>query len=579
MIELSKVTINEVDNTLFSTALATSDNIVFIPGVSTDGEENVARLFSTTTQFTNAMGLRPDADPNYMTAWDYAYNLLDQKMPVLFYRVVPSSDDIAAMKTANPDSTAEVAKAASHDLMGTTADSATDTKYGTISYKHVGTSGNNYQYMFVENSVGVYLKIYNYTNPNHTDLICIESLKVCGYNNETKMTDFAAGLVALKSKYVDITVDNPTKGCYFSNEKDPKTGNDVPTILTGGTDPDNESVAYVLAKDWDTNKAYNTLTDKFLTDAKFITSGVTPDTFITEAYTTTETNEAGETETVTHTPSDNKFPIATNAIRVAETRKDAIAILDAPIGTQLQDMKYFLVAGYTDGGSNIGFNSSYTSAYAPWGYMALATGDMWCPPSFIFLYSLAKSLKAGNSIWEVPAGINRATISNMIDSEYEVGQAVIDNWQKNNNQFINPIAKINQYGYVIWGNKTLYNPLPDANGNIVTSALSDISVRIVANEIKRVIFKACLELTFEKNILRTWNNFRSKVQPTLASMKDSNVIYGYQIILGASTISDEDIAQNRIRGVIRVSIARTAEDFDIDFILEPAGATFENDDQ
>lgn len=566
---MAKITINEIDNTLFSAALAASDNIVFVPGISADGEANTCYLFNTTSEFINVVGNRPaNSDKGYMTSWDYAYNLLDHSMPVLFYRVVPSETDIANMKKAYPLSNSEVAKAASSKISGNNA-AGTAEEFATISYKNVGTNGNQYAYMFTESSTSVYLKVYRHSSPNSTDWVCIESIKVCNKASvEDLPKDFTAGLTKIKSDYVTVTVTDPTAPHYF-------TAVESPIQLTGGTDPDKESVNYVLGKDYEVNNVFNHLTDKFLRDVKFVTAGGSFDTFITTDY--SETNE--ETgETVIHSPADNKFPISANLIKVAEIRKDAIAIPDMPIGVPIEDIKYFLVPGYEEGASNTGFNSSYATAYAPWGYMELTSGDMWCPPSFIFLYRLALSLEAGNSIWQVPAGINRATISNMTNAEYEVGQQVADNWQKSSRQFINPIAKINQYGYVIWGNKTLYNPPDDENGNTVTSALSDISVRIVANEIKRNIFRACLELTFEKNTIHTWNAFRSKIKPQLTSMKDSGVIYGYQIVMGGSTISDEDIAQNRIRGAVRVSIARTAEDFDIDFVLEPAGVTFENED-
>ena len=44
--------------------------------------------------------------------------------------------------------------------------------------------------------------------------------------------------------------------------------------------------------------------------------------------------------------------------------------------------------------------------------------------------------------------------------------------------------------------------------------------------------------------------------------------------MDTTTISETDLAENRIRGIVRVSIVNAVEYFDIGFELEPSNVTF-----
>ena len=123
-------------------------------------------------------------------------------------------------------------------------------------------------------------------------------------------------------------------------------------------------------------------------------------------------------------------------------------------------------------------------------------------------FTHAKSLQNGNKSYLPPAGVRRALVPEIIQTNHELSSRFITDWQNQDApQFINPIIWINGYDYTIYGQKTLYNIINASDK--YESALQDLNVRLVANEIKKLIFKTCIELTFELNNMMTWNEFKS----------------------------------------------------------------------
>ena len=72
----------------------------------------------------------------------------------------------------------------------------------------------------------------------------------------------------------------------------------------------------------------------------------------------------------------------------------------------------------------------------------------------------------------------------------------------------------------------------------------------------------------------TLNEFKAQVEPLLFKMQSNRGLTDYQIIMDTTTISETDLAENRIRGIVRVSIVNAVEYFDIGFELEPSNVTF-----
>jgi hypothetical protein len=134
--------------------------------------------------------------------------------------------------------------------------------------------------------------------------------------------------------------------------------------------------------------------------------------------------------------------------------------------------------------------------------------------------------------------------------------------------------KIHNYGYVIFGQRTLYASVGGAVANEEVSALQELSVRLVANEIKRNIYNISMYLSFDQNNLHTWNAFRARLEPELDKMKINNGITDYKVVMVDPINTDS----RAIHGLVKVSITHAAEDFVIDFQLEQSSVVFNEEE-
>ena len=323
---------------------------------------------------------------------------------------------------------------------------------------------------------------------------------------------------------------------------------DIKIPLQNGNNPDNDHVMHEV------HKCYKPLIDKYRYDIKFVTNGGFIDKI---TYPNMSSNVFGVS-------GDEDRLIEDAMIELATTRKDCVAFLDVPYDLQLEDIpRYF---------EHI--STSYAAAYSPWAQTILGTGSVkWMPPSFVQLYTHAKSIQSGNKLYLPPAGVKRAQVPEIIRTNHDLTSKYLTLWQDHNtSQFINPIIWINGFDFTVFGQKTLFNIVNESDK--YQSALQDLNVRLVANEIKKLIFKTCIELTFELNNILTWNEFKSKIEPTLSVMQGEGVLYDYDVVMGTETMTAADLNSGHIVGTVRISVARAVTDWDINFELTPYGATF-----
>ena len=356
----------------------------------------------------------------------------------------------------------------------------------------------------------------------------------------------------LSATYVNIELnknilkENNTYAISYVKSLYSQTGDQI-AYLKEGKNPDDEHVIHEIYK------AYQPLKDKYRYDIKFITNGGYVDELI---YSDDLTNPLATSDVARY--------IEDAMIDLATSRKDTVAFLDIPYDLDIEDVPNYFEH----------ISTSYAAAYAPWARMSLGTGSIkWMPPSFVQLYTHAKSIQNGNKLYLPPAGVRRALVPEIVDVKNELSSDYITLWQDNNTpQFINPVIWINGYDYTIYGQKTLYNIVDSSRKN--ESALQDLNVRLVANEIKKLIFKTCIDLTFELNNIMTWNEFKSKITPTLSQMQGEGILTSYNVLMGTETMTAADLNSGHIVGTVKVSIARAATDWDINFELTPNNVTF-----
>lgn len=513
---MPSINITETDNTIYNLATNTTDNVVYVPGSAITGPYEAPVLLNSLDSFKNTFGsVGVEGSPT----WDYVSGLLIAGLPVLFRRIAGKN-----MDTGSPE--IEVVPASTIISASVGDPDPTSKQMLKVSEKYGGTYGNT-MYVTVEIlASAVNLKIYKDAN-------LIESVRLISKTEEDNDETIRPKLIDAINK----TEFNTVKLEILDEENFvlPATQRQQ---LTGGTDMPEADVREEVSK------TYEYIKDKYVYDVKFLTSG---------GYTDAESSQT---------------TIANAMIALAEERRDCIAIVDIPLGTPKENVTSFF--------ANI--DTSYAAAYAPWCYTRLPNkSEKWMAPSYIFLYTLGRSLSSGNPLWVAPAGVQRASVPQIIRPEYEIGGDIMEDWQNTNPQSINPIMKIRSYGYVIYGQRTLYNM--ENQGDSQTSALQELTVRIVANEIKRQIFLISLQLTFNSNNIRTWNEFRGLLDPYLAQIKADRGISDYQIIMDESTVTDADVSTNTIRGIVRISVSRAAENFEIDFQLESSGVQFAEEDE
>ena len=505
------IVINETDNTLYGSRNADTDNIVYIPGSAITGPSEPT-LYTSYNDFITSCG---DHGCEGSLTWEYATNILLAGFPILFQRITHSGT-----ATSSPT---ELVKHAKLDVQNETPETIL-----TFEELYGGSYGNDLKISLLKEYESVYLRIYYKSS-------VVETYRVASTPAEMEEDDVnravLEGLLSIESNRVKITIPDEKKFEFIAIDNQ---------ALTGGKDADEEIILDEIGNtDYD-NSIFPSLEDKYIYNIKFLVSG---------GY------------------IDSDLAVAKNLVKLAETRKDCVAILDMPMGIEKGVAnRYFNT-----------INSSYAAAYAPWGYVELKNKNRkWMPPSFIFLARLARSvIDNGNPLWYPVAGVKRASLNNVLKTEYEIGGTMLDEWQEINQQALNPIMKLRSYGYVIYGQRTLY--ATDDSNYPSPSALRQLGVRITANEIKRAIFDIALGLKFEKNDLYTWNEFTTLLKPLLTSMKSDRGITDYQLLMNADTTTEEDIQEYRIRGIVRVSVLNSAENFEIDFSLEPSSVTFSDE--
>lgn len=318
--------------------------------------------------------------------------------------------------------------------------------------------------------------------------------------------------------------------------------------LQTGKDADDEHVKHEIPY------VYEPLKDKYRYNITFVSNGGYVDDIIYPDVITKYYNSVGSAYRL----------IEDAMLELAESRKDCVAFLDVPFDLPMENVPSYF--------SHL--STSYAAAYDPWGYTLLATGvTKWMPPSFVQLYTHAKSIMNGNRMYLPPAGVRRAQVTEVIKTNHELPSKYIEEWQSSDTpQFINPIIWINGYDYTIYGQKTLFSIV--SSNEKYQSALQDLNVRLVANAVKKLIWATCINLSFELNTLMTWNEFRAKMEPELSTMMGEGILTDYEVIMDSTTMTQADLNSGHVCGTVRISVARAATDWDINLEITPNNVTF-----
>ena len=207
-------------------------------------------------------------------------------------------------------------------------------------------------------------------------------------------------------------------------------------------------------------------------------------------------------------------------------------------------------------------NSSYAATYWPWVRMQdPETGKLvWVPASTVIggVYAFNDRVKAP---WFAPAGLNRGGLNTVQKAEYKLSKLSQNELYDDN---INPVStQGNQV--VITGQKTLQKE---------ASALDRVNVRRLLIELKSYIGQVADTLVFEQNTLTTQNKFLTTVNPYLERIKQKEGLYAFKVVMDDTNNTPDVVDRNQLVGQIFIQPTKTAEFINLDFIIQPTGASF-----
>jgi len=246
--------------------------------------------------------------------------------------------------------------------------------------------------------------------------------------------------------------------------------------------------------------------------------------------------------------------LTSQAIDIIENeRADSLYIISSP---NVDDAA--TVTGYLD---DLGIDSNYSATYWPWIQVRDTDNatQLFIPPTGEVLKNIALTDNVSYP-WFAVAGYSRGLV-NAIKAKKKLTLDERDELYKNR---INPIATFSDTGTIIWGNKTL---------QVRESALDRINVRRLLLRARKLISAVAVRLLFEQNDEQVRQEFLRLVNPILESIKKERGLYEFKVSVSSDV---EDIDANTLRGKIYIKPTRSLEFIDLEFVITPTGASFEN---
>jgi len=257
------------------------------------------------------------------------------------------------------------------------------------------------------------------------------------------------------------------------------------------------------------------------------------------------------------TPGINFFDhnsLTVAAIDMIENdRADSLYIINSPNDSTADEA--------VDDLDSAALDSNYSATYWPWIQIRDTENStqLYIPPTGEVVKNIALTDNVSYP-WFAVAGYSRG----LVTSIKALKKLTLDDRDLLYKNRINPIATFSDTGTIIWGNKTL---------QVRESALDRINVRRLLLRARKLISAVSVRLLFEQNDEQVRNEFLRLVNPILEAIKKERGLYDFRV-----TVSNdpEDYDANTLRGKIYIKPTRALEFIDIEFIITPTGASFEN---
>jgi len=238
---------------------------------------------------------------------------------------------------------------------------------------------------------------------------------------------------------------------------------------------------------------------------------------------------------------------------VENDRADSLYIIATP-NVQTVDEIIGLV-------EDINLDSNYSALYWPWIQVRdnENSTQLYIPPTGEVLRNIALTDNVAYP-WFAVAGYARG----LVNAIKAAKKLTLDERDDLYRVRINPIATFSDTGPIIWGNKTL---------QVRESALDRINVRRLLLRTRKLVSAVAVRLIFEQNDEQVRAEFARLVNPILEAIKKERGLYDFRMVVSNDP---EDFDSNTLRGKIYIKPTRSLEYIDIEFVITPTGASFEN---
>lgn len=326
---------------------------------------------------------------------------------------------------------------------------------------------------------------------------------------------------------------------------------------------------------WDENRQERSYGDLYRKGGVFdgVEDGLTPsnDFQAWETAIATFANPEEVTINLFATPginwSDNLVLVQETIDMIEEDRTDSLYIIDAPdttIAIEIGERADIRAATeVVDLLESTGIDSSYAATYFPWIQIHDAENNVnvYLPPTGEVMKAIAFTDKV-KFPWFAPAGTQRG-VTDARKSKYKLSEPARDILYEGR---INPLADHADVGTSIFGQKTLQSR---------ESALDRINVRRLLLQTKVLISNIATRLLFEQNDQTTIDEFLSKVNPVLDSIRRERGLEEFRVKMDDSNNTPETRDRNELYGEIYLKPTKAVEFIGITFTITSSGASFD----
>ena len=198
-------------------------------------------------------------------------------------------------------------------------------------------------------------------------------------------------------------------------------------------------------------------------------------------------------------------------------------------------------------------------------------GSRKMPASFHYLTCFLRALRQNYAEWYATAGYTRGVSSLSIErTSVRLGELAINALEprnikdeENSPKFACNVIANFRGSYYLWGNRTC-EPLGAAasreKGDLIASHF--LNIRQLCITIKKKLFTACRQFTFDPNSDVLWVNFCNAIRPTLENMRADQGIRDYKIIKLETT------KKATLKAKIRIIPIEAVEDFILEVSLD-----------